>query len=229
MAQSKKIKITAPLISAVFSIMAFIVCIILVVFHIRFAKKTDVAFIALNNDIEATRVELENARNSLEQSIESFSHSVSEDFVKVNERIRVSDRNVTMLSKNTQAQFDETKKMSSTYDALLAEEKNRRIETVSLDNSIVIKTQEADTLFSNEKYTKAYELYTEILEFQKDNLDVRFKRVVSLFNINRLDSAVYAEILRECSVLRQNGFVDERLDEMETFINAEVYGGQRAD
>ena len=223
-----KTNITTSLIAAVASVMTFIACIVLIVFHVRFARRTDVALAALHDDIDTARTELESARSSLEAHIDGFERSVSEGFAALGEQIRVSDRNVTMLRRNTQAQFNETKKMSDTYDALLAEEKNRRIGTAALDTSLAAKTQEADAIFNNGDYVKAYALYTEILEFQKDNLAVRFRRVFSLFNINRLNSGVYAEILRECSVLRRNGFVDERLNEMETFIKAEQGGGRSA-
>ena len=229
MARRKKIKITTSLIAAVASVMTFFACIVLIVFHVRFARRTEAALDGLHNDIDTTRTELENARSSLEGHIDGFERTVSENFATISEQIRASDRNVAQLRRNTQAQFNETKKMNSMYDALLAEEKNRRIETAALDNSLALKTREADKVFDNGDYVKAYVLYTEILEFQKDNLAVRFRRVFSLFNINRLDSGVYAEILRECSVLRKNGFTDERLDEMETFIKAEQGGGLRAE
>ena len=229
MMRRKKSKITASIIALGISIMTFIVCIVLLVGYIRFAKRTEAAFMALHDDVVSVQKDIEEAQSSLEARIDGFDRSVSEGFAAISKQIRISNGNVTMLSKHTQAQFNETKKMSSTYDALLKEEKSRRIETVSLDTSLALKTREADTLFNNENYTKAYALYGEILEFQKDNLVVRFRRIFSLFNINRLDSSVYAEILRECSILRKNGFTDEKLDEMERFIKGEQSGGRSAD
>ena len=225
----KKSKITASIIALGISIMTFIVCIVLLVGYIRFAKRTEAALMALHDDIVSVQRDIEEAQSSLEARMDGFDRSVSEGFAAISKQIRISNGNVTMLSKHTQAQFNETKKMSSTYDALLKEEKSRRIETVSLDTSLALKTREADTLFTNGNYTKAYALYGEILEFQKDNLTVRFRRIFSLFNINRLDSSVYAEILRECSILRKNGFTDEKLDEMERFIKGEQGGGRSAD
>lgn len=229
MIRRKKSKITASIIALGISIMTFIVCIVLLVGYIRFAKRTEAAFMALHDDVVSVQKDIEDAQSSLEARIEDFDRSVSEGFAAISKQIRISNGNVTMLSKHTQAQFNETKKMSSTYDALLKEEKSRRIETVSLDTSLALKTREADTLFNNGNYTKAYALYGEILEFQKDNLVVRFRRIFSLFNINRLDSSAYAEILRECSILRKNGFTDEKLDEMERFIKGEQGGGRSAD
>ena len=229
MIRRKKSKITASIIALGISIMTFIVCIVLLVGYIRFAKRTEAALMTLHDDIVSVQKDIEDAQSSLEARIEDFDRSVSEGIAAMGKQLEASDSNVTMLSKRTQAQFNETKKMSSTYDALLTEEKSRRIETASLDSSLVLKTREADTLFTNENYAKAYALYGEILAFQKDNLTVRFRRIFSLFSMNRLDSSVYAEILRECSILRKNGFTDEKLDEMEKFIKEEQGGGRSAD
>ena len=229
MIRRKKSKITASIIALGISIMTFIVCIVLLVWYIRFAKRTEAALMALHDDIVSVQKDIEDAQSSLEARIEDFDRSVSEGIAAMGKQLEASDSNVTMLSKRAQAQFNETKKMSRTYDALLTEEKSRRIETASLDSSLVLKTREADTLFTNENYAKAYALYGEILAFQKDNLTVRFRRIFSLFSMNRLDSSVYAEILRECSILRKNGFTDEKLDEMEKFIKEEQGGGRSAD
>lgn len=229
MIRRKKSKITASIIALGISIMTFIVCIVLLVGYIRFAKRTEAALMTLHDDIVSVQKDIEDAQSSLEARIEDFDRSVSEGIAAMGKQLEASDSNVTMLSKRTQAQFNETKKMSSTYDALLTEEKSRRIETASLDSSLALKTREADMLFTNGNYAKAYVLYGEILAFQKDNLTVRFRRIFSLFNINRLDSSAYAEILRECSILRKNGFTDEKLDEMEKFIKGEQSGGRSAD
>lgn len=229
MIRRKKSKITASIIALGISIMTFIVCIVLLVGYIRFAKRTEAALMALHDDIVSVQKDIEEAQSTLEARIEDFDRSVSEGIAAMGKQLEASDSNVTMLSKRAQAQFNETKKMSSTYDALLTEEKSRRIETASLDSSLVLKTREADTLFTNGNYAKAYALYGEILAFQKDNLTVRFRRIFSLFSMNRLDSSVYAEILRECSILRKNGFTDEKLDEMEKFIKEEQGGGRSAD
>ena len=229
MIRRKKSKITASIIALGISIMTFIVCIVLLVGYIRFAKRTEAALMALHDDIVSVQKDIEEAQSTLEARIEDFDRSVSEGIAAMGKQLEASDSNVTMLSKRAQAQFNETKKMSSTYDALLTEEKSRRIETASLVSSLVLKTREADTLFTNGNYAKAYALYGEILAFQKDNLTVRFRRIFSLFSMNRLDSSVYAEILRECSILRKNGFTDEKLDEMEKFIKEEQGGGRSAD
>ena len=107
MARRKKIKITTSLIAAVASVMTFLACIVLIVCYIRFARRTEATLAALGDDIDATRTELESARSSLEMHIDNFERSVSEEFAALGERMRVSDRNVTMLRRNTQAQFDE--------------------------------------------------------------------------------------------------------------------------
>ena len=190
MIRRKKSKITASIIALGISIMTFIVCIVLLVGYIRFAKRTEAALMTLHDDIVSVQKDIEDAQSSLEARIEDFDRSVSEGIAAMGKQLEASDSNVTMLSKRTQAQFNETKKMSSTYDALLTEEKSRRIETASLDSSLVL---------------------------------------FSLFSMNRLDSSVYAEILRECSILRKNGFTDEKLDEMEKFIKEEQGGGRSAD
>ena len=137
----KKSKITASIIALGISIMTFIVCIVLLVGYIRFAKRTEAALMALHDDIVSVQRDIEDAQSSLEARIDGFDRSVSEGFAAISKQIRISNGNVTMLSKHTQAQFNETKKMSSTYDALLKEEKSRRIETVSLDTSLALKTR----------------------------------------------------------------------------------------
>ena len=57
MIRRKKSKITASIIALGISIMTFIVCIVLLVGYIRFAKRTEAAFMALHDDIVSVQME----------------------------------------------------------------------------------------------------------------------------------------------------------------------------
>ena len=81
------------------------------------------------------------------------------------------------------------------------------------------KTSEADALYVEQKFKRAYEVYTQILGLKPYDAEIRFKRMKSLFLSNRQDSSNYELILEDCSFLSSIGFVNEEMNEIMAFIS----------
>ncbi len=119
--------------------------------------------------------------------------------------------------------------MKENMDALLREKSQKETADVagliSLDTAeelkafIQKKTLEADTLYMDLKYKKAYELYTQILGLKPYDADIRFKRMQSLFLSNRLDKSNYELILEDCNFLSSIGYVNAEMTEIMAFIS----------
>lgn len=177
-------------------------------------------------------------------------YSLSNYFQKQNERIEKItaelerlDKDINLLSQNlsdyntiilhelektresSNKQFSETKEMKDGYDQLLDEQKKLRIDTVKKDSAVSNMIVSADQLYKEKNYREAYKKFSDILLYQPENSEIRFKKADSLFRINPMDSTKYNEILSECNALRKNGYINPSLDEIETYIKNES-GGQ---
>ena len=173
-------------------------------------------------------------------------YSLSNYFQKQNERIEKItaelerlDKDINLLSQNlsdyntiilhelektresSNKQFSETKEMKDGYDQLLDEQKKLRIDTVKKDSAVSNMIVSADQLYKEKNYREAYKKFSDILQYQPENIDARFKKLDCLFSINPMDSTKYNEILSECDFLMKNGYSNPRLDEIKKHIEAE--------
>ena len=123
--------------------------------------------------------------------------------------------------KSTDRQFSETKKMKSGYDLLLDEQKKQRIDSVKKDTAVTNMTAEAEAFYKAKDYREAYKRFLDVLQYQPESNEIRFKKAHSLFCINPMDSTKYNEIISDCEVLRKNGYANPKLDEIEKHIKAE--------
>ncbi|WP_407427409.1 hypothetical protein [Treponema sp.] len=150
----------------------------------------------------------------LEEKIDSLSQTVTEyDDLLLQE--------ITENRKSTDRQFSETKKMKSGYDLLLDEQKKQRIDSVKKDTAVTNMTAEAEAFYKAKDYREAYKRFLDVLQYQPENNEIRFKKAHSLFCINPMDSTKYNEIISDCEVLRKNGYANPKLDEIEKHIKAE--------
>lgn len=143
-------------------------------------------------------------------------------------QIAENNRNIVLelddIQKRSNTQFTETKKMKKTYDDLLAEQKKKTVDTIVTDTAVSKMIEEADFLYRNKNFSKSYKLYCDILSFHSEDNDIRFKKMVSLYYMNPMDSSKYAEILRDCELLRHNGKSDPKIYEIEKEIITEKGG-----
>ncbi|MBQ8679933.1 MAG: hypothetical protein IJ530_09210 [Treponema sp.] len=161
---------------------------------------------------------LGDAVSELAEKVESLESNMREEF-------KETGKNINSVLNSTNAQFSETTKMSRTYGQILEEQQKQRVDTVSRDTSLIEKKKNADALYNAKEYKRSYELYSEILTYQGEDSDVRFKKMYSLFNMNKMDSAKYKEILTDCAILKNKGYANPAIDEIERFISFETKGG----
>jgi hypothetical protein len=136
--------------------------------------------------------------------------------------IRSIQNNFSRIFNALAIQLRLTEGIETTYSDLLEEQKKRTVDESAKDLDIEIMRGEAYTAFKNENYKRAYDLFSNVQLYQKDNLDVRFYRIYSLFLVNRMDTGKYKMMLDELAILRLNGYTDERVDEMAEHIEQEM-------
>ena len=170
--------------------------------------------------------ELSEAVLSLEATLDERLAVLEQELSVITSESSGISRRVGVLGADARKQYEEVKKLRGTYEGLLEEERKMRIVTAAQDGALSDKVREADELYRHGEYAQAYQLYEEALPYRPDAMNVRACRVKSLFNMNRLDSGVYDEVLAELVVLERNGVVDAELDEIAAFIRAER-GGKR--
>ncbi len=89
------------------------------------------------------------------------------------------------------------------------------------DKKIVEKMEKAQELFREKKYKECIAECRGILEKDEGNMRTRFMKMLSLFYMNKLDSANYPEILEDLRKLEEGGFKDKRMEEVKDFIRNE--------
>lgn len=119
-------------------------------------------------------------------------------------------------------QFLKISNMEKHYSNLLKEEKKKRVDDSGLDLDLQRIEKEGKDAFLSKKYQLAYSKYSKLLDFNSSDLNARFYKMLSLFNMNKSDSSKYKEILGDCKILNENGFQKERVEEIETFIKQEL-------
>lgn len=135
------------------------------------------------------------------------------------------DNTISLLDEynvKVDGQFIKTSKMEKHYSNLLKEEKKKRVDSSGLDLDLQRIEKEGKDAFLSKKYQLAYSKYSKLLDFNSSDLNARFYKMLSLFNINKSDSSKYKEILGDCKILNENGFQKERVEEIETFIKQEL-------
>lgn len=125
------------------------------------------------------------------------------------------------LSKN---QFNATKKMKNTYDELLEEQKKQTIDITQKDLTLVKMIFQADEFYKNQDYINSYKIYSKVLLYQSDNMEVRCKKLCSLYYMNPMDSSCYQEILEDCRVVKNNGCDTDETNRIENAIKQEMEG-----
>lgn len=144
---------------------------------------------------------------------------------------RIDDLKTTMLmldeasNRKVQGAFGKVssgiRKVDTVYSDLLAEQKKKTLDSVYTDAEVNAKYREALELIDKKKYFQANELLNFVVKEQADNLDARFYRVFSLFNMNTVDRNQYPSIQKELGILRQRGYDNPDIERILTFIQSE--------
>lgn len=168
------------------------------------------------------------SNKKLEAHVEELYSQIEYLSEKIDSLAQKVDGSNTLLLKeleknkaSSDKQFSETKKMKGEYDLLLDEQKKQRIDSAKKDTAVTNMLAEAEKLYDAKNYRGAYKKFSDVLQYQPENIDARFKKLDCLFSINPMDSTKYNEILSECDFLMKNGYSNPRLDEIKKHIEAE--------
>jgi hypothetical protein len=131
-------------------------------------------------------------------------------------------RNISALLNGLSIQQRLTEEIEATYSSLLEEQKKRTVDESELEFDIENKREEAYGAFNAGSYKEAYDLFSQVLIYQQDNWDVRFHRIYALFLLNPQDTSTFRPILDEIDLLKRNGYLNDKMDEMEEFIKVEL-------
>ena len=171
----------------------------------------------LTTDVENLTQELEDHKKSFDTAFAVYQEDMKQLNLKMDNVNTGIQRNQTTVN----SQYRKTVQMEQTYSNLLEEEKKRHLDTAEHDSENDKLNNEAKAFFAKKEYVKAYEIFNSILQDDPSDNEIRMYRMLSLFNINKLDSSNYADILQNIKILRENGITDPRLSEVEEFIKGE--------
>lgn len=153
--------------------------------------------------------------NQLEQVLDNEFNNIRLNTLSI---IQGIEDNQNVVNK----QFNKTIKIEQTYSNILKEEKLQRVDNTEFDIAIGEQKKVAYKEFLRGNFKNALHLYYQILEKLPNDVDSRLYKALSLFYLNKMDSANYSELLNDCKLLRKNGILDNRIDEMENFIKMEM-------
>lgn len=145
-----------------------------------------------------------------------------QNLARIEEEINNLNLLISKYNIQVNGQFIKTSEMENHYFNLLEEEKKKRVDSSGLDLDLERIEKEGKEAFLAGKYQKAYLDYAKLLGFNSSDMNVRFYKMLSLFNLNKSDSSKYKEILTDCKILKENGFQEERIEEIEAFIKQEL-------
>lgn len=142
-------------------------------------------------------------------------------FKRVFIRLDYLQTEIEVLKQANFDQFDETLEMKQVYDDILKEQKKKTVETVMQSEASVRLEKEGDKFYAEKNYGSAYRTYKKLLEFQKNDLKLRAKKMKSLYYMNPYDSENYPEILSDIKALKAAGNSDTEVSRIEMNIKSE--------
>ncbi len=142
---------------------------------------------------------------------------------QINNKTELHEK-LTSIKEQAEKQFTETKQIQKIYDNILEEQKKKTADVSLQENAILQMKKNADQYYKEKKYSMAYKEYKTILSYQPDDKDSRCKKAKSLYYTNRAASKNYSEILKDIQILKNNGYIDNELLEIEKYIITEQDG-----
>ena len=121
-------------------------------------------------------------------------------------------------------QYNKTVDIKNTYDNLLSEQKKKTVDITSRDSAVSKIKKDAENYYSKKNYVMAYKEFSKVLSYYNDDLESRLLKAKSLYYINRADSSSYSEILKDITLLKENGMADKEILQIEESIKMELEG-----
>ncbi len=198
----------------------FVVCIVLQFIFI------DYMLVSLRKGNMAISSDLNTVSEVMQKQVDELNLLTQEKFMDLEDHLKLSDSNVSELQNAANSQYKQSKVLNATYSKLLDEQKKKHVDTAGFDATVNNKKNTAEHLYSLKDYRKAFEIYSEIAPYITEDYSSRANRIDCLFNINRMDSSKYSEILKECETLALNGYKSKKIEDIQKFINTEIRGIQ---
>lgn len=146
---------------------------------------------------------------------------IIEKLTNLNERFSEANTNFNNSLKIQNSQYEKTLEMSKTFNQILEAEKSKRIDNAQKDLELQNTIKEARKYFLKKDYFNSYKLSLVALELESDNLEIRFMKMYSLFNMNKTDSKNYNQIIEDCKILEKNGYKQKDVSAILDFIRLE--------
>ena len=121
-------------------------------------------------------------------------------------------------------QYSKTVDIKNTYDNLLSEQKKKTVDITSRDSAVSKIKKDAENYYLQKNYVMAYKEFSKVLSYYNDDLESRLLKAKSLYYINRADSSSYSEILKDITLLKENGMADKEILQIEESIKMELEG-----
>lgn len=208
-------------------ILLSVIILLVIVFGLIFKFKVDHVnknIVLLTKEVQKNNEKLttihEQVQDFSEETKTSF-ETVFSDFEEVNVKLNFANDSLQTTKGILASQFNKTIQLAETYDSILEEEKKKHVDDSEKDNELKLKRYQYKKSFYYKKYEETYNLCNEILVYEKDDLDARYYRMLSLYNINRMDSSKYSEILTDCQILKLAGYELFEVEQIEKQIQME--------
>lgn len=124
----------------------------------------------------------------------------------------------------TDTQFSKTVSMSKTYDAILAEQKKKTVDTAEKDSAFIGAKKHAVGLYGKNEFRCAYDEFSRLAKERREDMECLSYKIKSLFYVNRADSSKYKEILSGIRILKDNAAADSECLEIEKAVLVELGG-----
>lgn len=158
------------------------------------------------------------------EMIENIDKEISLIFNGQEENQKEIKNELEKIKNRTDTQFSKTVSMSKTYDAILAEQRNKTVDTAEKDSAFIKAKKHAAGLYGKNEFRCAYDEFSKLAEERREEMECLSYKIKSLFYMNRADSSKYKEILSGIRILKDNSAADDECLAIEKAVLAELGG-----
>ncbi len=217
-------KISMASIMLIMIICLFVINIFLIAQNEKIKRQSISEFQNISFELEQHKnmlSEIQQNNNAIFEEIKAGQKQISDYQKTENQQIKET---LVSISEKSDRQYSGTVRMKQTYDELLEEQKKKTVDISSKDNFAIQTKKTAEEYYQNKDYYKAYELYKKALVYFDDDIDMRTKKMKSLYYSNKTNTSNYTEILEDIKILKAKTILDNETIEIEQSILLEREG-----
>jgi len=182
----------------------FIFLLVILYFQISTNRKMSKSIASLKEFIEIQNNIINNRILSSSEHLENITNDQTDRIIAV---ISITNRNVNRIEQ--------------VYNALLDEQKKKTLQSLYNESFVIDRYENAEKLFSQNKYRQAYDEFSFVSNEQPENLNAIFFKYYSLFLINKGDQSQYRTIKNSLLQLQKRGYTRSEIQEILDFISNE--------